>query len=229
MKKLIIALMMTIMVGAVSANLLVKGSFEQTFTDEYSQVVSPTVAGSFAYGGNGWQNNMPNWNSDENWGFAVNLSGSGTDGPFGKTPTAAADGSIIYGAGNNAHYFGIFQNTFTESGVSADGTKTYVLTFDLYHDSSFDAPWLEAKIQMPPTAIEITLGGVGVDPGVPLDSWQPITLNLPADMAFDGAQPQISLRANGGSWVDNFSLDAIPEPAALGLLALLGLSFLRKK
>jgi len=231
MKKLIITLMITIMVGTVSANLLKKGSFEQTFTDEYSQVVSPTVAGSFAYGGNGWQNNMPDWNADENWGFAVNLSGSGTDGPFAKTPTAAADGSIIYGAGNNAHYFGIYQNAFVESGVSADGTQTYVLTFDFYHDSSFNAPWLEAKITMAGTSplIEVVLGAVGTDPGVPLDSWQPITLSLPADMAFDGAQPQISLRANGGSWVDNVSLDAIPEPATLGLLALLAFAFLRKK
>jgi len=183
--KLIITLMMVIMCGAVSANLLVEGSFEQTFTDEYNQVVSPTIAGSFAYGGSGWQNNMPKWNADENWGFAVNLSGSGTDGPFGKTPTAAADGSIIYGAGNNAHYFGIYQNAFVESGVTADGTKTYVLTFDFYHDSSFNTPWLEAKIQMPPSGIEIALGAVGVDPGVPLDSWQPITLSLPPDMTFD--------------------------------------------
>ncbi len=232
MKKLIIAMMMmAIMCGTVSANLLVYSSFEQTFTDEYSQVVSPTVAGSFAYGGSSWQNNMPNWNADENWGFAVNLSGSGTDGPFGQTPTAAADGSIIYGAGNNAHYFGIFQNAFVESGVVADGTKTYVLTFDFYHDSSFATPWLEAKIQMAGTAplIEAVLGAVGVDPGVPLDSWQPIMLSLPADMDFDGADPQITLKGSGGSWVDNVSLVAIPEPAILGFLGLLGIAFFRRK
>jgi len=45
MKRLIITLMMVIMCGAVSANLLVNSSFEQEFTDTYSQVVSPTVAG----------------------------------------------------------------------------------------------------------------------------------------------------------------------------------------
>ncbi len=229
MKRLIITLMMVIMCGAVSANLLVNSSFEQEFTDTYSQVVSPTVAGSFAYGGNGWLTNMPHWMSDENWGFALNPDGTGTGGPFGQTPPDAADGSIIYGAGHVAHYFGIFQNVNTESGISADGTKTYVLTFDFYHDSRFDPPWLTAKIQMPPSGVEIVLGGVGVDPGVPLDSWQPITLTLPANMAFDGAEPQVYLQGNGGSWVDNVSLVAIPEPAILGFLALLGSAFLRRK
>ena len=229
MKKLIIVLMMAIMCGAVSANLLVNSSFEDTFTDEYSQTVDATIAGSFAYGGLGWQNFLPRWNSDENWGFALNPTGSGTDGPFGQSPPDASDGAIIYGAGHVAHYFGIFENANTESGISADGTKTYVLTFDFYHDSRFAGNWLTAKIQMPPSGVEIVLGGVGVDPGVPLDSWQPITLSLPADMAFDGAEPQVYLQGSGGSWVDNVSLVAIPEPAVLGFLGLLAIAFLRGK
>ncbi len=230
MKKLIIVLMMAIMCGAVSANLLKKGSFEQIFTDTYNGTVDPAVAGSFAYGGDAWKNNMPDWTADENWGYALNPSGSGTD-HFGNCPSNASDGNIVYGAGNAAHYFYIYQNANTESGVVADGTKIYVLTFDFYHASSLEGNWLEAKIQMVGTdpLIEVVLGAVGTDPGVPLDSWQPITLSLPADMDFDGAHPQVVLKGSGGSWVDKVSLVAIPEPAIFGFLGLLGFAFLRKK
>ncbi len=77
--------------------------------------------------------------------------------------------------------------------------------------------------------IEVVVGGVGVDPGVATDTWVPMTMSLPANMDFDGAHPQIVLRANGGSWIDNVSLTAIPEPAILGFLGLLGLAFFRKK
>jgi len=212
MKKLIITLMMVIMGGTVSANLLVNSSFEQTFTDQYNQVVSPTVAGSFAYGGIGGLNNLPRWSSDQDWGYGLNPSGSGND-HFGNCPSNASDGNIVYGAGNLAHYFGIWQNISVESSIYADGMKTYVLTFDFYHASSIASTWLTAYIQTPPSNITVTLGGVGVDPGVPLDSWQPMTLSLPANMAFNGAQLQVFLQGNGGSWVDNVSLVAIPEPA----------------
>ena len=234
MKRLIITLMITIMVGTVSANLLLNSSFEDTFTDEYSQTVDAAIPGSFAYGGTAWQNHVPNWNSDENWGFAYNPNGTASGGPFAgafTVPATAANGNIIYGAGHSAHYFGVFQNANAESGVVADGTRTYVLTYDFYHDSTapYGVPWLEAMIQMPPSGIQIVVGGVGVDPGVATDTWVPMTMSLPANMAFDGAEPQVSLRANGGSWVDNVSLVAIPEPATLGFLALLGLAFLRRK
>ena len=96
---------------ALAANLLVNSSFEQTFTDEYNQVVNTATEGSYAYGGNGWLNNLPRWHSDENWGFGYNPNGTTSGGPFGLTvPSTAADGDIIYGAGNNELQHGVLKN-----------------------------------------------------------------------------------------------------------------------
>ena len=226
MKKLVIVVMGLAIAVAASANLVVNGSFEQTFTDGFAQTVDATIDGSLAYGSDGGgANHIPAWGGDQNWGYAVNPDGGLNQFGLAANPASATDGTVVYGAGNPAHYFGIWQNTSDNGSGYADGTKDYKLTFDFYHSSAIAGSWLTAKIQMPTGvggSVEASLGGVGVDPGLSLDAWHTVELTLPANAAFNGSDVQVFLQGSGGSFVDNVNLVAIPEPSTLGLLVLVG-------
>lgn len=228
MKKLIVLLMVVAMASFASANMVKNGSFDTTFTDGYAQTVSAAVEGSYAYGQVVGVVYMPEWGAGQS-GYAVNTDGNPNH--FGyANPASASDGQIVFGAGHPAHYFSIWQNVSDGGDPTADGTKDYTLTFDYYHCSDQANEWLEAKIQMldgPGGYMEVALGGVGVDPGVPLDSWQQMSLTFAANAGFDGSQVQVFLQGSGGSYVDNVSL--VPEPATMMLLGLGGLLIRKRK
>lgn len=222
MKKLLIALMGLAVASVASANLVVNGSFEQTFSDGVNTVDS-TVDGSFAYGSNGGGvNNIPSWGGDQNWGFAKNPDGGANQFGFTSGMTAASDGNVVYGAGHTAHYFGIWQNVTAAGSGVADGAQDYKLTFDAYQSSAIaGGAWLVAKIQMldgPGGSLEASI----TPSGLPADSWQAVELTMSANAGFDGSQIQVFLSGAGGTYIDNVDLVAIPEPATLGMVVLLG-------
>ncbi len=222
MRRLIVTLMVMAIGGVASANLVVNGSFEQTFSDGYAQTVDPAVDGSFAYGQVAGVVYMPAWGADQS-GYAVNPDGGLNQFGLDGNPATASDGNVAYGAGHPSHYFNIWQNVTANGSGVADGTQDYKLTFDFYHSSAIAGNWLTAKSQMldgPLGYMEASRGGVGVDPGVPMDSWQTVELTFPANAGFDGSQIQVYLQGSGGSFVDNVAL--VPEPATLGMVALLG-------
>jgi len=227
MKKLLITVMGLAIAGVASAdNMVVNGSFEQTFSDGVNTVDS-AIDGSFAYGSNGGgANNIPSWGGDQNWGFAKNPDGLANHFGFTSGMTAASDGNIVYGAGHTAHYFGIWQNVTANGSGTADGTLDYTLSFDAYQSSTIaGGAWLVATIQMLDGVggyMEASMGAIGTPSGLPADSWQPVELTFSADAGFDGSQIQIFLQGAGGTYVDNVDLVAVPEPATLGLFGLLG-------
>jgi len=231
MKKLIVLLMVVALSSAGLANLVTNGSFETTFTDWASQTVDAAVPNSYAYGGNGdgTGSYMPGWGGEQNWGYAWNPTGSGGVNHFGQTAgfTSVSDGSIAYGAGHAAHYFGIWQLL----GSVADGTQDYTLTFDVYQPSAIaGGAWLVAKIQMldgPGGYMEAAMGAIGTPSGLPADSWQSVELTMTANAGFDGSQIQVFLQGAGGTYVDNVSLT--PEPATMMLLGLGGLLIRKRK
>lgn len=230
MRKLIVTLMVMAIGGVASANLVVNGSFEQSFTDGLAQTVDAAVPNSYAYGGDGagGGNFLPSWGADQNWGYAWNPTGSGGVNHFGLAAgfTSVSDGSIAYGAGHSAHYFGIWQNVTAAGSGVADGTQDYKLTFDAYQSSAIaGGAWLVAKIQMLDGVggyMEASMGAVGTPSGLPADSWQPVELTMTANAGFDGSQIQVFLQGAGGTYIDNVDLVAIPEPATLGMVVLLG-------
>ncbi len=228
MKKLIVALTVMAMAGMASANMVFNGSFEQTFTDGYGQTVDAAVDGSFAYGSDGGVvNHIPSWGGDNNWGFAKNPDGLVNHFGFTSGITAAADGNVIYGAGHTAHYFSIWQNVSANGSGVADGTKDYTLSFDVYQSSTIaGGAWLTATIQMLDAGMNASMGAIGTPTGLPADSWQPVELTFSADAGFDGSQIQVFVQGAGGTYIDNVVLEAIPEPATMGLFGLLGGSIL---
>jgi len=223
MKKLLVAVTGFAIASVASANLVVNGSFEQTFSDGVNTVDS-TIDGSFAYGSNGGgANNIPSWGGDQNWGFAKNPDGGANQFGFTSGMTAASDGNVVYGAGHPSHYFGIWQNVTANGSGVADGTQDYKLTFDVYQSSAIaGGAWLVYKIQMLDAAMEASMGAIGTPSGLPADSWQTVELTMSANAGFDGSQIQVFLSGAGGTYIDNVDLVAIPEPATLGMVVLLG-------
>lgn len=211
-KKLLVLSISVAVAGVASAatNLVLNGSFEQTFTDGYDLTVDAAIDGSFAYGQVVDTGYIPYWSVNQS-GYAVNPDGGLNQFGLDNNPLDASDGNIAYGAGHPVHYFNIWQNVTGHGSGVAVGTRVYKLTFDYYHTSNEANNWLEAKIQMldgPGGYMEVALGGVGVDPGLPLDSWQPVELIMPANVGFDGSQIQVLLSGSGGSFVDHVRLES---------------------
>ena len=198
-------------VASAASNFVANGSFEMAFTDGLALIVDPTVDGSYAYGSAATTNvYLPGWHGDQNWGYAVNPDGGANQFGFLNNPPDASDGNVAYGAGHPAHYFGIWQNVTSLSGL-ADGMEDYKLSFDFYHTSNEADNWIGAKIQMldgPGGLIEASFGGIGVDPGLSLDTWHSIVLIISANTGFDGSQIQIFLNGSGGSFIDNVRFES---------------------
>ncbi|RKX40290.1 MAG: hypothetical protein DRP64_12850, partial [Verrucomicrobia bacterium] len=198
------------MAGVVSANYLVNGSFEQTFSGGAGSVYNG-AEGSYGYGGNGdgTGSYVPGWGTEEQWGYVWNPSGSGANhfssfvGLYG-----VSDGVAAYGAfGAAAHYFGITQN----SGAQASEGDTVRLTFDsnaLSADYGLNA-WFNAKLQF--------IGGGDIlltYVNTPQDVWtaQTVEVVVSADQA--GKDIQVYLKG-AGVWVDDVHLEIDPRTPGL--------------
>jgi hypothetical protein len=207
--------------AVANTNLLVNGSFEQTFTDAVGQTLDATINDSFGYGGfAGTGAFMPGWNGDVQYGLAWNPTGTGGINPFGIPTliTSATDGNVVYGANVTGHFFGIYQNITLNGGEAADGKKGYKLTFDVnLSNSIITTPWLHAGIQFidaaTGVATEHMVGGVNINPGVTLNAgWEPFEVVVFADSALDGKQIQVYVGGGAGTFVDNVELTYYVAP-----------------
>lgn len=168
--------------AVAGTNLLVNGSFEQTFTDNIGQTLNATINDSFAYGGfAGAGAFMLGWNGDVQYGQAWNPTGTGGINPFGihTLIKRAPDGNVVYGANVTGHFFGIYQNITLNGGEAADGKKGYKLTFDVnLSNSIITTPWLRAGIQFIDAATGVAtkymVGGVDINPSVLQKSFERI-------------------------------------------------------
>ena len=220
MKRTLTVLVILAAASVASANMLSNPSFEDPFTDAIPWSYDPAVPDSIANGLFGGVHSLPGW-LEFNMGHA--WAPDGVDNPFGvPTTMSASDGGGVYG-NINTHTMWILQGVGNVS--AGDEIQT---TFDVNYLGANAGEFAQFIVVY--RLWEGFIGGPMTDYGTlfsgaapqAMDTWlnESVTATMEADGILEFFVQKVG--TGGGFYVDNFDMQVVPEPATMGLFAVLG-------
>lgn len=209
MKKLVMLSMGIAMAGAASANYLVNGGFESSFTD--GTTVYDGSSNSYAYcqlvGQESIPPYIPGWSGARYWGYVWNPTGSGGTNHYNTYIglTSASEGNGCFGSfGVVGQTYSMWQNT----GVQAAEGDLVTVIFDL---NSLSADYAAASMNLHLQFIGGPDQTFSYDNSNPKDTWATWTNQTVVSAAQAGCDIQVGLEGTGGIWVDNIRLEIQPH------------------